>query len=119
MLVESARVILLGQNVDKPELPPLNDTIMTPIELDVIVIEDDENNSRNMTNLLEHEGLLVRDHRSIFAAQRAIRERIPKGLIIGLKVIDNQVYETIEKLRSTPEGAETLVVLVEKIKGIG
>lgn len=117
MLVESARVILLGQNVDKPELPPLNDTIMTPIELDVILIEDDENNNRNLTNLLEHEGLLVRDHRSIFAAQRAIRERIPKGLIIGLKVIDNTVYDTIEKLRSIPEGEETLVVLIEKSRG--
>lgn len=118
MLVESARVILLGQNVDQPDLPPLNDTIMTPIELDVIVIEDDENSSRNMTNLLEQEGLLVRDHRSIFAAQRAIRERIPKGLIIGLKVIDNTVYETIERLRGTTEGSETVVVLVEKYRGL-
>jgi diguanylate cyclase (GGDEF)-like protein len=117
MLVESARVILLGQNVDKPDLPPLNDTIMTPIELDVILIEDDEENSHNLTNLLEHEGLLVRDHRSIFAAQRAIRERIPKGLIIGLKVIDNTVFETIEKLRGIPEGEETVVVLIEKARG--
>lgn len=117
MLVESARVILLGQNVDKPELPPLNDVIMTPIELDVILIEDDDNISHNLTNLVEHEGLLVRDHRSIFAAQRAIRERIPKGMIVGLKVIDNTVYETIDKLRSHPDGGDTVVVLVEKAPG--
>jgi diguanylate cyclase (GGDEF)-like protein len=118
MLVESARVILLGQNVDKPDLPPLNDTIMTPIELDVILIEDDDKSSRELTNLLEQEGLLVRDHKSIFAAQRAIRERIPKGLIISLKVIDNTVFETIEKLRSLPEGADTVIVLIEKVRGL-
>lgn len=117
-LVDSARVILLGQNVDKPELPPLNDVIQTPIELDVILVEDDDAQSKVLTNLLEQEGLLVRDHRSIFAAQRAIRERIPKGLIISVKVVDNTVFETIDKLRSHPEGMDTVVVLVEKTRGL-
>ncbi len=118
MLVETARKVLQGQAVDKEGAAPSADTIMTPIELDVILVEDDENNSRILTNLLELEGLLVRDHRSIFAAQRAIRERIPKGLIISLKVIDNTVFETVERLRSLPEGADTVVLLVEKMKGL-
>jgi diguanylate cyclase (GGDEF)-like protein len=35
-----------------------------------------------------------------------------------LKVIDNTVFETVERLRSLPEGADTVVLLVEKMKGL-
>lgn len=115
MLVATARKTIEGQSKD-PSIEIKSDRQPSSIELDVMLVEDDEAVSKKLTTMLELEGLLVRDHRSIFAAQRAIRERIPKGLIISVKNIDKTVYETVEKIRMSREGIDTVVVLVEKIK---
>lgn len=123
VLIETARNTLAGQIAEKPEIFK-TDVRTGPIDLDVVVIEQNDERLRELTGLLEDEGFLVREYRTPATAQSAILERRPKALLLSAQVFDESSYEIVEVLRAQPGIDDTVVFFVntgggkmDKIRG--
>jgi diguanylate cyclase (GGDEF)-like protein len=83
---------------------------------DIIMVDGDQASMMTLTRALENEGMHVRGYRTTDGAKKAIQERLPDALILGVPLIDGPGYDVAHFLRSLPDGnVPPILILSRKI----
>lgn len=83
---------------------------------DIIIVDGDQTNMMTLTRALEQEGMRVRGYRTTDGAKKAMQERLPDALILGVPLIDGPGYDVAHFLRSLPDGnVPPILILSRKI----
>ena len=115
-LIDSIQSAFAFENADQRTTVQ---NLMNPVKSnEVLVVDDDANNTILLTRLLEEHGLTMQHLESAEDALKYARNNPPAGILVILPLPDDASgYELVERLRQLPGGHEPPILVVSQKVG--